>query len=335
MTAPAVSVLMPFRDAASTLREALESVLAQRDVALELVAIDDGSKDEGPAIVHAAAARDDRVTVVSAPGRGIAAALASGLDAARADVVARMDADDLCRPTRFAKQLQALRQNPSWALTGTRVATFPDEAVGEGMRRYVEWQNQIVSPEDHRRELFVESPLCHPSVMIRRSVLHEVGPWRETDGPEDYDLWLRIAAAGYAMAKVPEVLLDWRHVEGRATFSDPRYAIERFTETKAPHLARVLRAEGRPVVVWGAGQTGKRAARALEPHGVRATRFVDIDAKKIGRTARGVEIVPPTDLRRGEDTVVVAVGARGARQLVRDWLTERQFVETVDFWCAA
>jgi len=335
MSAVRVSVVLPYRNASSTLHEALESVLAQSEVPLELIAIDDASQDDGPEIVRAASRRDERVVAVSAPGQGIAVALGVGLDAAQSEMIARMDADDVCRPGRFAKQLDALGRHSSWGLLGTQVAATPASAVGEGLRRYVAWQNEIISPEDHRRELFVESPLCHPSVMIPRRVLDDVGPWRQTDGPEDYDLWLRIAAAGYAMAKVPEVLLDWRHVEGRATFSDPRYEISRFTEAKAPHLARLLLASGRPVVVWGAGQTGKRAARALEPHGVRAARFVDIDSKKIGRTARGAPIVAPSDLKRGDDTVVVAVGARGARQQVRSWLTERQFVETVDFWCAA
>jgi hypothetical protein len=76
-------------------------------------------------------------------------------------------------------------------------------------------------------------------------------------------------------------------------------------------------------------------ARALERYGLHADRFVDIDPRKMGRTARGVRIVPPAELRAGEDTVVVAVGARGARELVRGSLVERGFVEGRDFICAA
>jgi hypothetical protein len=68
---------------------------------------------------------------------------------------------------------------------------------------------------------------------------------------------------------------------------------------------------------------------------VRASRFVDIDPRKIGRIARGVKIVAPEALRAGQQTVVVAVGARGARQLVRAKLVEQGFVEGDDFVCAA
>jgi hypothetical protein len=215
------------------------------------------------------------------------------------------------------------------------VKAFPKEAVGEGMRLYVEWQNSLVEPRDHERDVFVESPLCHPSVLIRREALEQVGGWRDVAWAEDYDLWLRLHRAGWKMAKVPEVLLRWRHRPGRATFADPRYEPERFREGKAPYLAEQLRRLGRPVAIWGAGPTGRRLARALEPEGVRTERFVDIDPRKLGRTARGAPIIAPSELRRGRETIVAAVGARGARELIRRHLEGKGFVEGEDFVCAA
>ena len=216
---------------------------------------------------------------------------------------------------------------------GTRVE--PLGTCGEGMRRYVAWQNALVTAEDHARELFVESPLCHPSVALRRDALMSVGGWRDTPWPEDYDLWLRLDAAGWRLAKVPEVLLLWRQRPGRVTFTDPRCSPERIRDAKASLLAPRLARAGRPVAVWGAGPTGRRLARALEAHGVRAGRFVDIDPRKVGRTARGVAIVAPDALRPGEDALVVAVGTRGAREIVRAHLVARGFVEGGDFVCAA
>lgn len=330
---PLVSVLMPFRDAAETIEEAARSILDQQGAALELVAIDDGSRDDGAARLRAAARGDPRLVLVEGDGRGIAAALARGLAASRGEIVARMDADDVALPGRLAEQAAALARDPRLGALGTRVETLGP--CGEGMRRYVAWQNAILTPEDHAREIFVESPLCHPSVALRREALDDVGGWRDGPWPEDYDLWLRLDARGWKLAKLPGVHLFWRQRERRATFTDPRYALERFTEARARYLAPRLARAGRPVAVWGAGPTGKRLARALEPYGVRAARFVDIDPRKIGRTARGACIVAPGDLRSGEDTVVVAVGARGARDLVRAELRQRGFVEGVDFVCAA
>jgi hypothetical protein len=217
------------------------------------------------------------------------------------------------------------------------VEAFADPGLdlGDGLVAYVDWLNTLVSPEEHARDVFVEAPLCHPSVMMRREALLAVGGYRETRWAEDYDLWLRLHAAGYRLAKVPDVLLRWRHRTGRATFTDPRYAPDALREARAFYLAPWLRARGREVVVWGAGQTGKRLARALERNGVRASRFVDIDPRKVGGVARGAPIVAPAALCRGEQTVVVAVGARGARAIVRGRLLSMGFAEGDDFICAA
>ncbi len=328
-----VSVLMPYRDAAATVEEAAASVLAQAGVDLELIAIDDGSRDDGAARMGALQRRDERVVLLEGEGRGIPAALEAGLRAAKGRLVARMDADDVSLPTRLARQVAAIDGEPRLGVLGTRVATLG--SCGEGMLRYVAWQNALVTPDDHARELFVESPLCHPSVILRREALEDVGGWRDGPWAEDYDLWLRLDARGWKLAKLPEVLLLWRQGQGRATFRDGRYALARFTEARAHYLAPKLARSSRPVVVRGAGPTGRRLARALEQNGVRAARFVDIDPRKIGRVARGASIVSPEALRAGEETVVVAVGARGARDLVRAKLVEQGFVEGDDFVCAA
>jgi glycosyltransferase involved in cell wall biosynthesis len=332
---PAVSVLLPYRDSAATLAEAAGSILAQRGVDLELIAIDDGSRDDGPALIAARAARDPRVVAIATGGVGIARALTAGLAVARGPLVARMDGDDISAPDRLRAQLALLAGDASLGMVATEVEGFPADAVGDGMRRYIAWQNGLRSAADHARELYVESPVCHPSVVIRRDVLDAVGAWRDFDGPEDYDLWLRIASAGWGIAKVPSVLLQWRHRAGRSTFADPRYAQPRFVATKAPHLARALLATGKPIAVWGAGATGKRMARALEPHGVRAALFIDIDPRKHDRTARGAAVAAPDALAGQLHTVVVAVGARGARDSIRPRLEVLGYEEGVSYWFAA
>lgn len=333
---PLVSVLLPYRDAAETIEEALGSVLAERGVDLEVIAVDDGSSDDGPSRVARMALTDARIVITHTSVRaGVAGALNRAIELARSPLLARMDGDDISLPGRLARQIAALDADPRLGVVGTRVEAFPEDALGEGMRRYVAWQNAIVTPDDHARELFIESPLCHPSVMIRREALLDVGGFREGPWPEDYDLWLRLDARGYRLAKVPEVLVRWRHRPGRATFSDPRYALARFVEAKGHYLAPRLRAMGRPAAVWGAGKTGRRIARALAQGGVTPELFIDIDPRKIGRTAQGAPIEAPSALARGRHTVVVAVGARGARELIREHLTAAGFTEGADYVCAA
>lgn len=332
-----ISVLMPFRDAGATIDAALSGLLARPDPALEVLAVDDGSTDAGVERVRAWAARDGRVRLLRCAGSGLVAALQTGLEAARGGLVARMDADDLSHPERLARQREQLLAVPEIAVLGTRVGAFADVGeVGEGMLRYVAWQNSLLSPEDHRRELFVESPLCHPSIMLRREALLAVHGYAGCTGPEDYELFLRLDRAGYRMAKLPEELLSWRHRAGRATFADPRYSLANLRAAKAPFLAARVRASAKPRrIVWGAGPTGRRLARALTQHGLDLHGFIDIDPDKLGRRAQGLPIEAPETLDAAHDFVIAAVGSRGARALIRPFLEQRRFVEGVDALFAA
>ena len=333
---PRVSVLLPYRDAAPTLAEAIDSVLTQKlPVPFEVIAVDDGSTDDGPAIASALAGRHRSLRTAATGGAGLVSALSLALAEARGSFIARMDADDVSLPGRLAAQLALLRGATELAVAGTQVELFPAAAIAGGMKRYVDWQNSLLTAQDHARQLFVESPLCHPSVMIDRAALHRVGGWRDGPFPEDYDLWLRLDALGYGLAKVDAVYLRWRHQSGRATFSDPRYGLDRFRDIKAPHLAARVRDLGKPVMVWGAGRTGKRMARSLEPHGVRPDAFIDIDPKKIGGSSRGAPVVSPDAIESDSHTIVVAVSQLGARDQVRDYLNERGLQEGRDYLCVA
>lgn len=333
---PRVSILLPYKDVGRFIEEALRSVLEQRGVDLEVLAVDDGSRDGGPERVAGIAALDARVRHLATGGVGLVGALEIARAAARGELIGRMDGDDVALPGRLAAEVALLDADPTLGAVGTRVEAFAEDGeVGDGMKRYVAWQNGLVTAADHARQIFVESPLCHPSIVVRRSALDRVGGFRDGPFPEDYDLFLRLDAAGFGLAKVPEVLLRWRHRAGRATFGDARYGLDRFFGAKAAFLAPKLARAGRPVAVWGAGHTGKRTARALEAHGVRAELFIDIDPRKIGGVARGAPIREASALERGRHTVVVAVGARGARDLVRGTLDARGFVEGDDYVCAA
>lgn len=308
-------------------------MLEQRDVELELLAIDDGSEDDSAEILRRL--DDPRVRHLDVHGAGVIAAIEEGRRKARGAWIARMDADDRCSPERLRAQLDAMLVSPRLGAIGTRVDLFPAEAIADGLRAYVEWQNGLLTPADHARDIFVESPLCNPSVLLRREALDAVGGWRDEGWPEDYDLFFRLWAAGWELAKLPEVLVSWRHTAGRATFTHPRYAMDRFRALRAAFLAPELLRRGRPVAIWGAGRTGRRLARALEEHGVSAACFVDIDPVKIGRVARGAPIIAPDALVVGEHTIVVAVGARGARDLVRARLRAAGHRDGEDFLCAS
>ena len=332
---PAVSVLLPVHDAAGTLPSALRSLCRQSLRDFEVVAVDDGSTDDSAAILADFAARDDRIRVVRRPHRGLCAALNLGLEQCRAPLVARMDADDLAARRRLELQRDFLRRRPDVDVVGSQVIMAPRRLVTDGMARYQAWLNQLLSPARIRRELWVESPLCHPSVMMPSELLRRVGAYRDRGWPEDYDLWLRLDRQGAAMAKVEAPLLLWREGDQRLTRRSPSYAREQFLRLKLHHLERRL--HGRRVLVWGAGMEGKPWMKALRKRGLLADRVVDIDPRKIGQTIHGCKVIRPEELPAPDPGILVlaAVGAPGARDVIRGFLDEQGYEELVDYLCVA
>ncbi len=314
MSTPAVSILLPFHDAEPTLAAALDSCLAQEFADFELLAVDDGSRDGSTAIAAAYAARDGRVRVLR-PGRlGLVGALNHGLSAARAALVARMDADDVMYPQRLQRQCAFMAANPQVGLCGCQVRLVPEERIEAGFREYIRWQNACLTPAQMAQEIYWESPIAHPSFMFRRAIISELGGYRHGDFPEDYELLLRLHGAGVALAKLPEVLLDWSDSPGRATRTDPRYARRAFDHLRAEHLARDPRLHGRPLVVWGAGRKTRRRVNLLLDRGFAPTAWIDIDPAKIGKVIRGAPVHPPGWLAcKPRPFVLMYVTAHGAR----------------------
>jgi glycosyltransferase involved in cell wall biosynthesis len=333
---PRVSVLLPARNAAATVAAAAISILRQTERDLSLVCVDDGSTDATPEVLDRLAARDRRVRVVRGQGEGIARALERGRLACDGEVIARMDADDVAHPRRLAVQRAALEADPSLAAVGGRVRLFPRRTVREGMRRYVAWLHGLTSPELVARDLLVEAPLVHPAAAIRASALHRAGGWRDGLFPEDYDLWLRLSAAGGRLSNAPELVLDWREGPARATRTDPRYALRRHVALKCAHLRAHVLGAAREVVLWGAGPTGKAFADALSLEQVGVVAFLEVDPNKLGRTVRGAPVLPFREAPRFRGVpILVAVGAPGARALIRAELGAMGLVELRDFWCVA
>ena len=209
MSAPAVSVLMAVRDGAPWVAEAAASVLGQTADDLELIVIDDGSRDATPDLLGAI--RDPRLRVERRAAAGLTSSLNRALALARAPLVARLDADDVALPDRLARQRAFLAAHPDVGLLGgaAREVTATGEEVAVR-----------IPPADDaalRAALIRGNPFVHSAVMTRRGLVERVGGYDESiPVAQDYDLWMRLARVT-RLASLADVLVVRRLLPGRVS----------------------------------------------------------------------------------------------------------------------
>jgi glycosyltransferase involved in cell wall biosynthesis len=330
MPDPPVTVLLPVRDEAPYLAEALHSLSAQTLGGFEVVVVDDGSTDGSAEIAEQHAAEDPRFRVIRESRRGLVAALERARSDARSPFLARMDGDDVALPERLELQLAAL-EDEGLDACGGGIEYFPRPR--EGARRYASWINGLVTPEAAARDVFVECPLPHPTLVARREAVEEAGGYRDLGWPEDYDLVLRLWARGARFRNVDRVVLRWRDHPTRLSRTEPRYAQEAFVRCKVHHLRETLVRGRDGVVVWGAGPVGKSFAREL---GDDLVAFVEVDPRKIGKLIYGVPVVSVDEAPRFAAAFALgAVAGEEARSRIRKLLVAQGGREGIDFIAVA
>lgn len=219
-SSPEVSVVMPVFNAARYLAGAVESILAQTFIDFEFICVDDGSTDHSLDILRAYERNDRRMRVISRPNSGIVGALNDGLRMASGRLVARMDADDAALENRFAEQVDYLGRHPECVAVGGQVELIDHHGMVLGLRE---------RPLDHKaidRMLLTGdgTAICHPTVMMRRAAVEQVGAYRrEAQFAEDLDLFLRLGEIG-GLANVAQVHLQYRqHLQSICSSKDQRH----------------------------------------------------------------------------------------------------------------
>ncbi|MDX2418855.1 MAG: glycosyltransferase [Xanthomonadales bacterium] len=316
---PLVSVVLPVHNGGMFLSQAVDSILSQTFENLELLLIDDHSTD---AAIAALDKSDPRLRIYESSGRGVVNAFNTGFDLVLGGFIARMDADDISLPDRFHCQLGYLENHPSIDISGCCVKIFSERGIQGGLQRYQDWLNSVREPEQVHQQVFIESPLPNPGLMFREAALKQLGGYRNCGWPEDYDLLLRADAANMQMGKPEPVLLRWREHENRLTHTDPLYKRQNFMQAKSHFLVH-HRLQGRPVIIWGAGPTGRLMFDLLTAEGAQIEGFIEVHPRRIGGQKRGLPVWPVDKVDGLRNSMLlVAVGAAGARKEIETYLHE-------------
>lgn len=207
MTTLAALVTVYHRIVPEELSQALESLAAQTRPADEIVIVEDGPIGEGLRTVVDAfvGKRPEARTVVLARNRGAGPASAAGMATITSELVARLDADDIARPERFARQVAFFDAHPDVDVLGTALAEFAEEpGDGDKVRTLPETHDEIT------RYARINSPVNNPSVMMRVAAVEKAGGYRDVHHMEDYDLYARLLASGARFHNLPEPLTWFR-----------------------------------------------------------------------------------------------------------------------------
>lgn len=212
--APLISVILPVYNGGPFLRQTLEALLAQTLEDFELIVVNDGSTDDSEATILSFS--DPRIHYLPQANCGFIYSLNRGIAAARGRYIARIDADDVCLPERFAKQAAWLNERPATAVVGCFI-NFIDEN-GKEAGTWPE-DRACVDYQQIRKALPYHNCIAHPGVMARAEVFRQYPYRKEQKHIEDYDLWLRLCGDGKVIEKVPEPLLLYRVHSGSVTVS--------------------------------------------------------------------------------------------------------------------
>ncbi len=226
---PTISVVLPVYNAGVFLREAVDSIRRQTFEDFEVIAIDDASTDSSLEQLESVA--DPRFRIVRNPvNLGIATTLNKGMSMCDGEFVARMDADDVCLPQRFERQVDVLRSNPRCVMTctgrvaidesGETIDSYYDPPAGSGMSRW---------------KILTGNYITHPSVMMRRSLLPNPLYESRYDSAEDYAAWLRLSMLG-DIHVLPEKLVKYRFHGKSVSQSRRNLQVERACAALASHL---------------------------------------------------------------------------------------------------
>ncbi len=331
MKYPTISVLLPFKNTGRYFSAALHSLSIQTMTDFEVIMVDDGSTDNSREIALEFCQSDPRFKILDG-GDGLVPSLNLGLWASTGRWIARFDSDDLCHPERLSLQLVAAENNGERAVISCRIRSFPHSEVSSGYRQYESWINNLSSSIEIEHNLFVESPVPHPTAFFNRKAVIEAGGYRNLGLPEDYELWLRLWSLGFKFFRVPKTLLAWRERKDRFSRTSSMYSLTAFYKTKALYLGNVPCLRLKQVFVAGTGQAARRLGKELQKQGFHIEAFLSPSSSPVRRELRERPVISVLEWENLPGLpVIVATRKPGAAVEIRGYLESRGLLDWKDF----
>ena len=322
MPKPLVSILTPFKNTQTFLPECLESIINQTYKHWELLIVDDGSTDNSFKVVEQYAKKDKRIKLLRNNGEGIIKALQLAFKHTKGTFITRMDSDDIMPHNKLDVLTSLLRENGEKHVAVGQVKYFSKDGVGPGYKSYEKWLNKLIETGSNYTEIYKECVIPSPCWMVYKSDLINCDAFNPNIYPEDYDLTFRFYKQGYTCIPCDQVLHYWRDYSTRTSRTHIHYAHNHFTTLKTKHFIDIDYNPNKTLVIWGAGNKGKIAAKILLKHKI-PFEWICNNPNKIGKTIYGQPMQPFSRLRHIENPQsIITVANKKAQKEIRDYFND-------------
>ena len=321
---PLVSIIMAVKDTAPYLHDCINSVIDQTYQNWELIAVNDHSSDETPAILQEYADKDSRIKVFHSVGHRLIPTLQEGYAQTTGPLINRMDSDDIMPDYKIQVLVDEWSKYGKGTIIAGGTQHFVDEGeVGDGFLRYEKWLNGIARTSTHSQEIYQECVIPSHCWIIHKEDFDAVGAFDPLIYPEDYDLCFRFYRLKLKVIGINKILHYWRDRSNRISRTWEEYKDNRYFDMKLRFFYELDRDRSRPLVLWGAGRNGKDMAKLLHSYDDTCHWVCDND-RKIGKDIYGVRLQHFDEISDIENPQIMIVvtspdGKKEIRHLLESW----------------
>ncbi len=330
---PLVSIIMAVKDTAPYLHECIDSIVAQSYQNWELIAVNDHSSDDSPAILQNYATREPRIRFYNSTEHRLIPTLQVGYAQAKGTLINRMDSDDKMPGYKLKVLVDEWNKHGKGTVIAGGTKHFVDEGVvGEGFIRYEEWLNEVARTNAHYQEIYQECVIPSHCWIIHKDDFDAAGAFGPVVYPEDYDLCFRFYKLGLKVVGIDKILHYWRDRANRISRTWEEYKDNRYFDLKLRYFYELDRDRTRPLVLWGAGRNGKDMARLLQSNDDKFHWVCD-NEKKIGKDIYGVKMQHYNDIQNiAAPQIMIVVTSPAGKKQIRELLMSWDKKPVQDFW---
>jgi len=328
-----VSIIMPVNNSAIYLSECIDSIINQSYKDWEIIAVNNGSKDNSLEILKKFALKDRRIRVYHIEQADLLKALRIGYNKSKGNYIHRMDSDDKMPKYKLSIMVKELdNYGDGFVITGGTKSFSDEKKIGNGFKRYDDWICKVSKNNLHTSEIYRECVIPSNCWLISRKDFDLTGGFNSNVFPEDYDLCFRFYERKIQIIGIDKILHFWRDHSNRISRNWECYLDNRFFNLKTNYFSKIDRDYSRPLVIWGAGKNGKDLIKLFKKNEDEINWVCD-NRKKIGKDIYGIKVQDFSIIKGLKSPqIIIAVASPKDQKKIEQFLFSRKKISEIDYW---